>query len=297
MTLNQKASRFIKLRGFFILTPLLVLLSCATAPSITSTRESSATFQTVEAVEANWQPFAQGVGYFHGKIASPRLEFWALQIDLSAPNVQIVVRDAGEGSKSSRVTSFVRDNNLIAGINAVPFDISSSKEGQPVKNVGLVISEGKLLSPANSNYDALIFYKDGRAEIVNQSAIHAVKDIENAVGGFHQILAGGKPTQRTLNREERHPRSAAGVSANKNRLFLLVIDGRRAGSIGSTEEETALLLCALGSQDGINLDGGGSSTLALRYPDGNIKTANTPIHNGIPGLERAVAGCIGIRLF
>jgi exopolysaccharide biosynthesis protein len=162
--------------------------------------------------------------------------------------------------------------------------------------MGLVISDGKLLSFANPNYDALVFYKNGAAEIVPQSAISSVEDIENAVGGFHKILADGEPAPRTLNRDERHPRSAAGISANGTVLYLLVIDGRRADSIGGTEKETALLLHALGSLNGINFDGGGSSALVMRYPDGSFRALNTPVHSGIPGRERAVAGCLGVSL-
>jgi exopolysaccharide biosynthesis protein len=74
----------------------------------------------------------------------------------------------------------------------------------------------------------------------------------------------------------------------------VVIDGRRPGSVGATEVETALLLRALGSADGINFDGGGSSAMALRYPDGKVRTVNTPVHGGVAGSERAVAGCLGI---
>jgi len=79
-------------------------------------------------------------------------------------------------------------------------------------------------------------------------------------------------------------------------LYLLVIDGRRSGSIGGTELDTAILLQSLGSWDGINFDGGGSSALVIRYPDNKIRAVNTPIHSGIPGRERAVAGCIGIQI-
>jgi exopolysaccharide biosynthesis protein len=199
-------------------------------------------------------------------------------------------------TRSTKVSSFARDNNLIAGINALPFDIVTSREGQPVKNMGLVISDGKLLSSANPYYDALVFYKDRSAEIVAQSAIESIENIENAAGGFHKILADGEPAQRTENREERHPRSAAGVSANAAALYLLVIDGRRADSIGGTEKETALLLHALGSWNGINFDGGGSSALVMRYSGGSFRVVNIPVHSGIPGRERPVAGCIGVSL-
>jgi len=297
MPLIKKASRFFKLRGFLIFTPLIIFLSCASVFPVNSSREYPALFPTLSDVRPIWQSFADGVGFFHGKIAYPRLEFWALEIDLSSANVQIVVRSGAEGGLSEKVSSFVRNNDLIAGINAVPFDISSSREGQPIQNIGLVISDGKLLSPANSRYDALVFYKDGGAAVVSQRAIRSIENIENAVGGFYQILAGGEPAHRTLNREERHPRSAAGISANGERLYLLVIDGRRADSAGAEETETAMLLLSLGSWDGINFDGGGSSALALRYSDGRVRTINTPIHGGIPGTERAVAGCLGIKIF
>jgi hypothetical protein len=297
MSFKRKTS-LSKWRGFLFLSILtIIFISCATVSQ--SGRASPVTFPAVETVKPEWQTVADSINFFHGKISNPRLEFWAVNIDLSSPNIQIVVKDGmtdgnSDVTRSTKVSSFDRANNLIAGINAVPFDIITSREGQPVKNMGLVVSEGKLLSSANQNYDALVFYKNGQTEIVNQSTIKSVENIENAVGGFHKILADGKPAQRTENRDERHPRSAAGISANAAALYLLVIDGRRADSIGGTEKETALLLRALGSLNGINFDGGGSSALVMR--DGSIRTVNTPIHSGIPGRERPVAGCLGVSL-
>jgi exopolysaccharide biosynthesis protein len=298
MIRRQKASQII-LRGFFIFPFLMLLLSCATVSPIEQAREKPVTFADVESVKPNWQSFADGVDYFHGKTAQPRLEFWALRIELAAPNTRIVVKGgAMENGRtlSVKVSSFVRGNALAAGINATPFDVSSTKEGQPIKNSGLVISGGRVIAPANPRYDALVFLSDGRAVIVNQSATASMTNIENAVGGFHHILKDGEPAQRTIDREGRHPRSAAGVSPNGERLYLLVIDGKRSGSVGGTERETALLLRALGSWQGLNLDGGGSTALAMRYPNGKVQTVNTPVHGIIPGVERAVAGCIGIEL-
>ena len=294
MKLTKRTSQII-LRGFLF---SLIFFFCVNIFSETW-QESSVTFRTVESVRPVWQSFANGVGYFHGKTTQTQLEFWALMIDLKAPDTRIVTRtgntNAG-GNLSMRVSSFVRDNNLAAGINAVPFDIVTAQEGQPVKNMGIVISEGRTLSGANPYYDAIIFYEDGAAAICRQTEISSIENIENAIGGFHQILADGQPAQRTLNSADRHPRSAAGVSANGRYLYLLVIDGRRSDSIGATEGETATLLRNLGCASGINFDGGGSSALALRYPDGSVKTANQPVHNGFPGRERAVAGCLGIAL-
>ena len=274
---------------------LPIFISCASLSPVSSEKVTS--FSDIKHIVPQWQSFADGVGFFYGKIASPKIEFWALKIDLSEQNLHIAVRGGAADSQqtlNTKVTSFVRDNNLLAGINAVPFDIISSREGLPVQNMGIVISDGIIIAPVNPRYDALVFYTDGTASIVSQSLIGSTENIKNAIGGFHKILDDGQLTQRTQNTEARHPRSAAGISPNGRFLYLLVIDGRRLGSIGATERETALLLRALGSEDGINFDGGGSSALALRYPDGRVRAVNTPIHSGIPGRERAVAGCLGV---
>ncbi|MCL2230944.1 MAG: phosphodiester glycosidase family protein [Treponema sp.] len=274
----------------------LLFASCASVASVDDGRQP-VTFPSVEDVTPVWREFAGGVDFFHGRTGSPRLEFWAVKIDLSSREIEIITKGGvvkNGITHSAKVSSFVRDNNLIAGINAVPFDISSSIEGQAIKNIGIVVSNGILIAPANPNYDALVFYKDGTAAIVSQSSINSIANIENAAGGFHAILANGELTPRTQNNEARHPRSAAGISADGRYLYLLVIDGRRAQSEGATENETALLLRSLGSWNAINFDGGGSSALAMRFPDGGVRAVNTPIHL-LPGQERAVAGCIGVR--
>ena len=287
------------LRGFLFFASLIIFLSCATVSPVNSAREKAETFSAIGAVEPQWQEYSGSIGYFHGKIAEPLLEFWALRVDLFSPQTRIVVKGgAMDGSRvlSTRVTSFVRDNRLTAGINAVPFDVISMFERRPIKNIGVVISGGELISPASPQYDALVFYRDGTTAIVSQSSINSgmEENIENAIGGFRQILKDGQLVERVLNLKPKHPRSAAGISANGRYLYLLVIDGRREGSTGSTEMETALLLRSLGSEDGINFDGGGSTSLALRFPDGKVRAVNTPIHGGITGIERAVAGCLGI---
>lgn len=92
----------------------------------------------------------------------------------------------------------------------------------------------------------------------------------NAVGGFPLLLrdssisptidSDGAEGFRGLN-----PRTAAGFTRDRRRLFLVVIDGRRPGhSVGTTTRETAEVLRALGATEAINLDGGGSSVLVVR---------------------------------
>jgi hypothetical protein len=297
--------------------PLLFLIfftffSCRSISPIDGGAETLVRAESPEQVQTHWQTVAipeaedsAALSYYAGKLTRPRMEFYALRIDLSCPDLRIVTAggaimqaDGLANGKflSTTVSSFVRDNGLWAGINALPFDVVSEREGEPRVNIGIVISGGVMVSPPHSRFDALVFYADGGAAIVSQSAIDSSQNIVNAVGGFYRILEGGELVPRTLELKARHPRSAAGISPDGRYLFLLAIDGRRPGSAGGTEAETALLLRALGATEGINFDGGGSTALVLCHPDGTVRPLNTPIHGQIPGRERAVAGCLGVKL-
>jgi hypothetical protein len=278
---------------------LFIFFSCATLSHVEGPVVSP------EAVSPLWTPVSvPGLDYFAGKVSFPRIEFHALRIDLTEPNLRVVAAPGGTDSSSPigddgktvsvKVSSFVRNNGLLAGINALPFDTVSETEGEPRTNVGIVIADRVMLSPPHKSFDALVFYIDGNAAIEAQSDIKDFDSIENAVGGFYRILEHGELVPRVLNLSGRHPRSAAGISPDGKFLYILVIDGRQIKSAGSTEAETALLLKALGASEALNFDGGGSSALALRYPDGVVRVVNTPIHGNIPGRERAVAGCLGI---
>jgi len=57
----------------------------------------------------------------------------------------------------------------------------------------------------------------------------------------------------------RHPRAALALAGD--RLLAVACDGRHPGEAGLTLGELAHLLVALGAQDALNLDGGGSTSL------------------------------------
>jgi exopolysaccharide biosynthesis protein len=78
---------------------------------------------------------------------------------------------------------------------------------------------------------------------------------------------------------ERQPRTAAGID-RRGRLILVTIDGRQPGlSDGATLSEEAALLRSLGVVEAMNLDGGGSTAMAI-----NGTLVN---HPSDPGGERA----------
>lgn len=65
---------------------------------------------------------------------------------------------------------------------------------------------------------------------------------------------------------ERHPRTAVAVNKERDRVFFVTVDGRQPGySTGMTLNELAEYLVSVGAYQAINLDGGGSTTMATRF--------------------------------
>lgn len=62
---------------------------------------------------------------------------------------------------------------------------------------------------------------------------------------------------------QRNPRTIAGVDA-KGRTVLVTVDGRQPDQLGVSLPEAAAVAASLGMRDAINLDGGGSTAMAVR---------------------------------
>jgi hypothetical protein len=80
----------------------------------------------------------------------------------------------------------------------------------------------------------------------------------------------------------RHPRAAIGLAGG--RLLALACDGRSRAEAGLSLDELAALLCVLGCDAGLNLDGGGSTSLVVggrlrNRPRGGFER---PEHGGRP---------------
>lgn len=106
-----------------------------------------------------------------------------------------------------------------------------------------------------------------------------LKRLKEMVGGVPRIVNNGQNYVETALKYEsgsstytREPRTAAGISKDSSYLYLVTLDGRNA-SVGATLAELADLLVRIGVYHGINLDGGGSTTILVRdslmnYPSG-----------------------------
>ncbi len=95
-----------------------------------------------------------------------------------------------------------------------------------------------------------------------------------AVGGSEVLVVGGEVV--TTDDGALHPRTALGIDSDTGKILLVVVDGRSEASSGYTLVELAQLMVQLGAEEVLNLDGGGSSTMAVTPPSGTLTVANTP---------------------
>jgi exopolysaccharide biosynthesis protein len=129
----------------------------------------------------------------------------------------------------------------------------------------------------------------------------AQRPLYEALGGGPRILRDGgisiEYERERLSRafaEDRHPRTAVGYTQDQSVLFLLVVDGRQPGySVGMSLEELAhFMRTQLGdfslskenAYQGLNLDGGGSSTMVVEGEVVNSpsdQTGERPVANAL----------------
>lgn len=125
-----------------------------------------------------------------------------------------------------------------------------------------------------------------------------------AVGGFPDLVDGGRRVgdlevgERPTFAAARHPRTAVGYDSRAGRLWLVVIDGRQPPhSAGMTLPELADLVEALGADEALNLDGGGSTTMIVTGRTVNRPsdpTGERPVVNAL-ALVRTPVACLSLR--
>lgn len=120
---------------------------------------------------------------------------------------------------------------------------------------------------------------------------NAAWNIRTAVAGSaHLVIKGVAASANTAHWNDRHPRSAVGIAADRQRMVFVLVEGRMPGRAeGLSLHDMARLLLHLGASEGLELDGGGSSALAGRIAGGNA-LLNVP--SG--GSERYVPVGLGV---
>ncbi|MBI3210698.1 MAG: phosphodiester glycosidase family protein [Candidatus Solibacter usitatus] len=238
-----------------------------------------------------------------------------VKIDLTTPGLRFKLTEPGGTLETVRQTTlaFLKQEQAQIAIN-VHFFLPFPSAEPDASLIGLAASNGTVYSafetPVQSyaivtNAPGLNIDGSNRASIVRMNSeyedrLHILEDVMlwNAVSGSAQIVTGGAKTIPGY-KDDEHPdglltpggpanysnanswynlpnaRTVIGLSEDNQALFLFTVD-RAAGSLGMTLDEVAtLLINEYGVYNALNLDGGGSTTLAMENP----KTRESSIVN------------------
>lgn len=251
-----------------------------------------------DALNLKWELLFKGVEGTPLTATTPRpLAGYAVKIQLNADGIEFLATPPADDSSKPKAETlglktshFLEKHKLQVAINAAPYSPVLEQEGQSQDVQGLQISRGKRVSDWHKDLPALTITKDNRANIVPANS--PLDHVFNAVGGFQIVLKDGKVL---TGKPDLHPRTAVGLTADSKTMIWLVIDGRQKGySEGVSTAEVGKWLKNLGCETGINLDGGGTTTLVIEDQNGKSKIMNRPIHAGKPGNERVSASHLGL---
>ena len=165
------------------------------------------------------------------------------------------------------------------------------QSGEPVEVLGIAASNGALYS-TQIWAGATLFISRDNALHLGETA----DPIWNAISGDQWLLRDGALVAQP-DRFGVYPRAAAAINVSGTTLILVTVDGKQPGfSEGMSLIELAELLKSHGAHHAINLDGGGSVTLAASHPNGKINILNSPIHTRIPGRQRPIANHLAMKI-
>ena len=266
---------------------------------------------------AGWTPLFVGVS--HKILPAPGPEpmiIQALRVDLKAGGVSLFVTpgdpSAGHEYRALTSSAALTNQGWQAAVNGgyfLPFSGGSPggddyvpQPGQGTDVTGAAVQDGRTVSPVETDLDKRVnaiicIWK--RAKVRIRDGQVCGPSVRDAMAAGPRLLADGEPLSFAAfdleYNQGRHPRTAVGLDARNQILWLVTVDGRQpAISLGASLTEMTAILQGLGAANAINLDGGGSTTMVVQSPTGP-KRLNVPIHTGIAGRERPVANHLGVK--
>ena len=255
-----------------------------------------------------------------------------VQVDLSQPGIRMRLSPPRGAKEVTRQTTleFLKEQGAQLAVN-VHFFWPFPSPDQDVEVIGIAASDGRVYSGFESpiqsyalvtNAPGINIDAENRAALVHRNAsttdptrVAEPVTLWTTVSGSAQIVTDGRVTVPTY-RDPTHPdgaltpggvaqysndrswydvataRTALAISRDSRTLTIFTVDAR-GGSMGMTVREVAALLVSdYGAWHALNLDGGGSTTLAMQDPQtGLASIVNTSSDNP---LGRAVGSSLAI---
>lgn len=171
------------------------------------------------------------------------------------------------------------ENNIVTDVRVgqVPVDIPAD--------------DGYVLMLRGKNRDRLEGFQVGDEIDLKVATTPDVEGIKFAIGGGSIILKNGELSLTDITDSGNHPRTGIGVNKENTELILVTIDGRDSSFKGVSQAMFGAIMRDLGAYNALNLDGGGSTSMAIK-PAGSDKSSlvNKPSDGG----ERGVVNAVGV---
>ncbi len=243
-----------------------------------------------------------------------------VQVDLSAPGVRVMLTPPSGDRETVRQTTadFVREQHAQAGINGhffLPFPSADTTAWL----IGLAASDGRVYSACETpeqnyaivaNAPAINIDRDNHASIVHcdttasdRTRVREGVTLWTTIAGSAQIVTDGAVTIPVY-RDDTHPdgaltpggpsqysnakswydvvtaRSALGISRDGRTLTLFTVDVRNGSQGMAVREVAEWLVERYGVWNALNIDGGGSTSLAMAdAATGDVRLVNTSSDN------------------
>ena len=194
--------------------------------------------------------------------------------------VTITLLNSDWGTKSIGAR-FRNDLHEVLVVDGVVMERRTGGEAFDIPKSG----DSYVLSSKSSNL--LLFSPGDRV----QTDIRITPDMDSikfAIGSGSIVLKDGNVTNTDINIAGNQPRTGLGISRDQNEILMVTVDGRDTYFKGTTQETLGSILRDLGAYNGVNLDGGGSTAMAIR-------PANKPVAEFVnkPTEQRNVVNGIG----
>ena len=255
------------------------------------------------AQEIRWTPIYRGVALTSFEEKEPLRKIVVARVDVKEPGISFVTTEPNpnfseDKNETVRETTrtFLERNGLALAVNGnyyTPFGGRTITKPGDSNLRGLAVCNGFVESRPEPGFPSFVVKRDGTLEIRDYAVDEDLSDVYIAVSGPALVLKDGAVVPQ--DNKDTHPRTAVGISKNRRYVYFMTIDGRRPEhSVGATLEQVGEALLKVGAFQGLNLDGGGSTTMVARDKDGSATILNWPINAISPDGLRFNGNAIGV---
>ncbi|MDU5079784.1 phosphodiester glycosidase family protein [uncultured Tissierella sp.] len=183
-------------------------------------------------------------------------------------------------------TKFHNDLVEVVVKNDIVTDVRVGQEAIDIPEDGYV-----LIVRGYQKSQELQTFSVGDSIELNISSTPDINNIKFSIGGGSYILKNGELNRPDLDSPGNAPRTGIGINKDGTEVILVTIDGRDTSFKGVTQEMFGAIFKELGAYNALNLDGGGSTAMAIKPVDSQKAVI---VNKPSEGAERPVVNGVGV---